>query len=91
MTVRIKLPEELARYCGGRDESEVEAATFEAVLARLIEQFPDVGPRLLGRGGHLLSHLIVFRNGSSVPAPKLPKLAVTSHDELEIMFLASGG
>jgi hypothetical protein len=91
MSIRIKIPDELGRFCNGRHELEVEAATFDGIVAQLIERHPDVGPRLLGRDGRLLSHLIVFHNGTSVPTAKLTERAVAPNDELEIMFLASGG
>ncbi|MBT4868446.1 MAG: MoaD/ThiS family protein [Planctomycetaceae bacterium] len=91
MSIRIKIPDELGRFCNGRHELDIEAATFDGIAARLIERFPDVGTRLLGGDGHLLSHLIVFHNGTSVPTARLTELAVAPNDELEIMFLASGG
>jgi hypothetical protein len=91
MGIRIKIPDELGRFCGGRHEFEIEAATFDGIVAQLVERQPDVGPRLLGRDGRVLSHLIVFHNGTSVPTAKLSELAVAPNDELEIMFLASGG
>ena len=74
-----------------QDIDVAKAATFDGTVAQLIERHPDVGPRLLGRDGRLLSHLIVFHNGTSVPTAKLTERAVAPNDELEIMFLASGG
>lgn len=91
MSIRITIPFELSRYCDGRHELEFEAATIDGIVAKLIERYPDVKPRLLGRDARLLSHLILFYNGTSVPTTTLAKLAVSPNDELEIMFLASGG
>jgi hypothetical protein len=91
MSIRITIPDELGRYCDGRCELAIEATTFDGIVTKLIERYPDVGPRLLGREARLLSHLIVFHNGTSVPTAKLAELAVAPNDELEIMFLASGG
>ena len=91
MRIRIKIPDELGRFCNGRHELEIEAATIDGIVAQLIQRYPDVGPRLQGRDGRLLPHLIVFHNGTSVPIAKLTELAVAPNDEIQIMFLASGG
>ena len=89
--MRIKIPEELARYCDGSDEWQLEAATSAAAITQLVDRFPPLQERLLGRGGQLLSHLIVFHNGAVLATPVQSPAALGEDDELEIMFLASGG
>ena len=90
-TMRIKIPEELARYCDGSDEWQLQAATSAAAITQLVDRFPPLQERLLGRGGQLLSHLIVFHNGAVLATPVQSPAPLGEDDELEIMFLASGG
>ena len=89
--MQIKVPEELARYCGGREVWQLEAATSAAAIAQLVDRFPDLKQRLLGSGGRLMTHLIVFHNGAVLAVPERSQRALAATDELEIMFLASGG
>jgi hypothetical protein len=91
MNARIKIPEDLSRYADGLDTFSVAAENFDKALADLIARYPELGPRLVGNDRKLLSHLIVFANGKTVPTAALSQLSVSPGDELEIMFLASGG
>ena len=89
--MHIKIPEELARYCDGATEWHMEAATSAAAIVLLVDRYPMLKERLLGRGGQLLSHLAVFHNGSLLAAPLQRPEPLDEAAELEIMFLASGG
>ena len=89
--MQIKIPEELARYCDDATEWHMEAATSAAAIAQLVNRFPLLKERLLGRGDQLLSHLALFHNGSVLAAPIQRPEPLDEADELEIMFLASGG
>lgn len=91
MNARIKIPEDLSRYADGLDNFRVVAETFDGALAELIARYPDLRLRLVGNDEKLLSHLILFANGETVPTAALSQLPITPGDELEIMFLASGG
>ena len=89
--MRIKIPEELARYCESCDEWQLESTTSAAAIEQLVDRFPELKARMLGRSGQLLSHLIVFHNGALLAAPQQTPQPLGEADELEIMFLASGG
>ena len=89
--MRIKVPEELARYCGDQQEWQLQAATAAAAIAELVDRFPALKERLLGDNGRLLAHLIVFLNGAVLASAERSQQALAAADELEIMFLASGG
>ena len=91
MSIQVRIPEELARYCDGQSAPRIEGDTLGSILTNLVEQFPQAKPRLVGRDGQLLSHLVVLLNGSSVPRRGLAERCVSLKDDLEIMFLASGG
>ena len=91
MKTRIKIPEDLSRYCDGRRAFNIDAKSVDGALSELIIKYPDLRPRLLGKEGQLLSHLILFANGKTIPTSSLSGLIVSPDDELEIMFLASGG
>ena len=90
MSVQVKIPEELVRYCDGQDAPTIDGGTLGSILENLVERFPEMKPRLMGRDDLLMSHLIVLLNGATVQRQELADRIVSPQDEIEIMFLASG-
>lgn len=91
MPSSVRLPGFLRRYAGGAEEVEAAGGTLGEVLAALAARHPDLAPRLLGRDGGLASHLVAFRNGTSLPREGLSAATVAEGDLLEIHAAASGG
>jgi len=47
MSVRVKIPEELVRYCDGQDASTIDGGTLASILENLVERFPEIKLRRL--------------------------------------------
>jgi molybdopterin converting factor small subunit len=91
MRVTVRLPEFLRRYAGGGREVPAAGSTVGDALGDLVRLHPDLGVRLLDRGGALASHLVAFRNGTSLPREGLMATVLGDGDVLEIHAAASGG
>ncbi len=91
MGITVRLPEFLRRYGGGVREQVVAGGTVGEAVAELLRLHPDLGVRLLGKDGALASHLVAFRNGTSLPREGLMEAALGDGDILEVHAAASGG
>lgn len=91
MNQTVRLPEFLRRFAGGERAVLASGATVGAVLADLVRRHPELGVRLLGRDGALASHLVAFRNGTSLPRDGTAAAPLGDGDILEIHAAASGG
>jgi molybdopterin converting factor small subunit len=91
MTCTVRLPEFLRRFAGGERSHAVNGATVGEVLRDVVRLHPELGVRLLDRGGTMFAHLVAFRNGSSLPREGLMATALGDGDVIEIHAAASGG
>ena len=91
MNQTVHLPGFLARYAGGDRMASASGGTVGDALRDLAARHPDLGSRLLDRGGVLFAHLVAFRNGQSLPREGLMVTPLADGDVLEIHAAASGG
>ncbi|HCC99358.1 MAG TPA: hypothetical protein DER64_02430 [Planctomycetaceae bacterium] len=89
--ITIRLPESLAKYCGGQRDQEVEVGTVAAAIDELVSSFPDVGSRVLDESGRLRVHLMVLCNDRAVRPDDFETRGLVDGDELSLLFLAGGG
>ena len=89
--VTIRLPESLAKYCGGRRDQQVGVGTVGAASEELVDSFPDIGSRLLDESGRLRVHLMVLCNDRAVRPGDFETQELVDGDELSLLFLAGGG
>ena len=89
--VTIRLPESLAKYCGGRRDQQVGVGTVAAAIDELVDSFPDIGSRVLDESGRLRGHLMVLCNDRAVRPGDFETQELVDGDELSLLFLAGGG
>ena len=89
--VTIRLPESLAKYCGGRRDQQVGVGTVAAAIDELVDSFPDIGSRVLAESGRLRVHLMVLCNDRAVRPGDFETQELVDGDELSLLFLAGGG
>ena len=89
--VTIRLPESLAKYCGGRRDQQVGVGTVAAAIDELVDSFPDIGSRVLDESGRLRVHLMVLCNDRAVAVDTMATRNLVAGDELAVLFLAGGG
>ncbi len=91
MSVVIEIPEELARYTGGRTEVDVEALSVAGALTALFDRFPDLQSRIVSRQGEFHPWTPVFLNGAKLVSRDTGLTAIRDGDRIEVVVLASGG
>ena len=89
--VTIRLPESLAKYCGGQRDQQVAVGTVAASIDELVASFPDVGSRVLDESGRLRVHLMVLCNDRAVRPGDFETQELVDGDELSLVVLAGGG
>ena len=87
----VWIPENLRRYCAGRERLDVEGSTIGETLADLAERFPQLGERVIDEGGRLRSHLVMLRDDEILSRGGLPELPLRDADELRLFVAVSGG
>ena len=89
--VTNRLPERMAKYCGGRRDQQVGVGTVAAASDELVDSFPDIGSRVLDESGRLRVHLMVLCNDRAVRPGDFETQELVDGDELSLLFLAGGG
>ena len=89
--VTIRLPESLAKYCGGRRDQQVGVGTVAGAIDEFVDSFPDIGARVLDESGRLRVHLMVLCNDRAVRPGDFETQELVDGDELSLLFLAGGG
>jgi molybdopterin converting factor small subunit len=87
----LYIPGQLRAYCGGRSSIEIEGETVPELLAGLVEQFPEIGSRVLDASGGLAAHLVVIQNDVVLRPRDAAQARVSAGDELRLMSAVSGG
>jgi molybdopterin converting factor small subunit len=69
---------------------EVSGSTVGECLNNLVKQHPDMKKQLFNKSGTLFGNVIISVNGESTYPEQLAK-RVNNGDELDIVFMISGG
>ncbi len=91
VAAKLRIPDELRRFCAGQPSVEVEGDSVAAALQSLVTGFPEVGCRVLDESGELRPHLVVIRNGRVLERAGVLQASVAEGDELQLFAAASGG
>ena len=91
MSVSLRVPKDLRRYCGGHAAVELAGGSVGELLRDLAGQFAELAHRVLDEDGQLRSHLVVIRNDQVLPRDGLASASVAEGDDLRIYVAVSGG
>ncbi len=91
MPIGVAIPENLRRYCGGQSLVEVDGESVEEVLRALVDEFPQLAPRVVDAEGRLQHHLVVLHRDEILRGNTLSAATVSSGDELRLRAAVSGG
>jgi molybdopterin synthase sulfur carrier subunit len=87
----IWIPENLRRFCAGRERLDVEGSTVGDALADCAKQYPQLAERVMDEEGRLRRHLVMLRDDEVLSRDGLPELPLRDGDELRLFGAASGG
>jgi molybdopterin converting factor small subunit len=90
VSVEITIPPFLQHLAGGLKQAAVEGETVAECLEALVAQYPELRPRLFGRGGKLPGGLNIFVNGESAFPGELSR-PVKPGDRIHIAYVMVGG
>ncbi len=91
MSVKISLPTALRRYAAESDTLQVEGRTVGEALARLVEQYPDLGKHLFTEDGRLRHFVNVYLNDEDVRYLRELDTPLKEGDEITIVPSVAGG
>ena len=72
------------------DIIEVSGNTVGECLTHLVEQYPHIKKQLFNKNGNLLGNVLISVNGVGAYPEQLAK-QVNNGDELDVVFMVSGG
>jgi hypothetical protein len=81
----------LSRYAVGPSAIEAGGATLGEVFGTIAALYPELGGKLLDKGGLVFSHLIVLVDGRSIRGEGLELTAVKADSTVEILDAMAGG
>lgn len=87
----VIVPNMMWDVTGGQARIDCAGATLKAVLARLIEAYPEAKGRLLDGKGELKPSVALFVDGVEVKASDGLFVPVAPHSEVVIVPAISGG
>jgi len=90
MSVKINIPSYLQPFTNEQETVEVTGSTVGECLHRLVEQFPELGPKVFAQGGKLLDFVSIYLDGEFAYGDQLDK-AVRDSAELHILYTLGGG
>ncbi|MBW2419054.1 MAG: MoaD/ThiS family protein [Deltaproteobacteria bacterium] len=91
MSISIRIPEELRRYCDEQAAVTLECDDIGGLLRELACHYPDLALRVMDDDARLRSHLVVIQNDRILPREGLSEAPVCQGDELRIFTAVSGG
>jgi len=91
MSVSVVIPGPLRRYVNHAEQLEFAAGSLPSLLQQMGQEYPDLGSRLLRPDGSLMGHLAVSIRDQLLPATVVSNTIVSDGEQLEIVFVASGG
>lgn len=89
--ITIAVPGELRKYCDGRAELSLSAATVRAALEELEQQYSTLHRGICDETGRLRRHINVFVNDSHMRERDGLETALVPGDVLYILPAVSGG
>jgi molybdopterin converting factor small subunit len=89
--VAIRIPGSLRPLTGDERVVKIRGTTVGDVLARLVDRYPALRPRLRDERGHLRPSVLIFLNSEDIRAGEGEGSAVGDGDELDIVPVADGG
>ena len=90
MSIKVNIHRSQRHFTNGKGTIEVKGNTVGQCLNDLMQQFPDIGAKILNEKGKLFSHIDVFVNMESSYPEELTK-SVKDGDELSITLMIGGG
>ncbi|MGE3164643.1 MAG: MoaD/ThiS family protein [Planctomycetota bacterium] len=91
MSIRVHVPQELRRYCGGVAQVEFEVQTVRAALLELERAHPDVYRGVCDETGAVRRHINLFVNVLHIRDRDGLDTALAPGDALIILPAVSGG
>jgi len=86
----IRLSGTLLRFTDYQKELPIEAPTLKEGIAKLVEQYPEVGKALFDKVGQIRASHRVFVNGDPVEKAGMDR-AVGGEDIVDIVTAVTGG
>lgn len=86
----IRVSGTLLRFTDFQKEIRIDAATLKEGIARLVEQYPDMGKALFDKLGQLRASHRLFVNGSQVAKGDIGR-SVVEEDIIDIVTAVTGG
>jgi len=78
-------------HTGGSSTVTVSGTTISDTIQSLVEDFPNLRPKVYGPDGALLRHVIVVLNGEDVRCLQGVLTPVGDNDELQLLLAMAGG
>ena len=90
-TVQVRLPGLLAQILGGTKHMDVQAATLQDALDRLLVDYPALRVHLYDESGLLRPHVNLFYNDTNMRRMPSTEIPVRDGDTVTVMQAVSGG
>ena len=90
MSIAINIHPSLRNFTGSNATVEVNGRTVGQCLNELVQQFPDIKPRLFNKKGKLLNYIDVYVNFES-SYPEELTMPVKDNDKISITLIIAGG
>ena len=87
----IYIPSPLRAYVDGQSTIDIEGATVEEALAKLVRQHPAIGKHLFAETGKLRQFVNIYRNEEDIRYLDREKTALDPKDEISIVPSMAGG
>ena len=89
--VTVRIPNVLRIYADLKEFVNVDAATVDEALRRLVSVHPDLAIRIFDDTDNLHPHLTVYCDGVAVPRDDWDSTKVASSDQITVLIAISGG
>ncbi len=91
MAVSIRIPTPLRKFTAGQEEVEVEASTVGEALTALVEDHPDIKPKIMSDDGEVRRFVNIFAGDEDIRFQDKLETVLEEGDQVSIVPAIAGG